>query len=57
MEVFREKIVPIHTVVEQIKTATMIMEKIVERTITVPKIIDVERIREITVEVPKIVEI
>jgi hypothetical protein len=38
-------------------TAQQIVEKIVERTITVPKIQEVERTKEIVVEVPKIVEV
>jgi len=49
--------VPVETKVEQIVTAQQIIEKVVEKTISIPRIIEVEKLKEKIVEIPRIVEI
>ncbi len=45
------------SVVQEIVTAQQIIEKVVEKTITIPKVYEVERIHEKVIEIPKIVEV
>jgi hypothetical protein len=47
----------VQSTVQEIVTAQQIVEKIIEKTITVPKIYEAEKLREVMVEVPKFIEI
>jgi hypothetical protein len=38
-------------------TAQQIVEKVIEKTITIPKIYETDKLREVLVEVPKFIEI
>jgi hypothetical protein len=52
-----EKIVIIESKVQEIITAQQIIEKIVERSTTIPRIYEVEKVVQKLIKVPEIIEV
>lgn len=46
---------PVYSTVQEIVTAQQIVEKVIEKVVTVPKVYEIERLREVMVEVPKFI--